>query len=314
VIHAARGGRAPVLRLARRRLRGRRDVEIVHGDAREVEPRGRFDAIVTSPPYPGLIDHHDQHRYAYELLGLDDRRDRELGAAARGTSRNAIEAHVAGVAAVLERAACVLRRGATLLIVVNDRRTLYPDLLERAGLRLDARYRRHVNRRTGRRSGEYFEDVLVARRYRLPSGFEREFEIKLEAATAVVLALTPEQCVVLVREFRPGVEADLLELPGGVVDVGEEPLEAARRELLEETGYSGDVELVGSMVDCAYSTRLRNVFAARVARQVAEPTPEEGEAPEVVLVSLDEFRAHLRTGRLTDVGPGYVALDRLGLL
>jgi hypothetical protein len=47
---------------------------------------------------------------------------------------------------------------------VNDRRDLYPAILERAGLRLDERLRRHVNRRTGRRAGEYFEDVLVVRR------------------------------------------------------------------------------------------------------------------------------------------------------
>ena len=55
-----------------------------------------------------------------------------------------------------------LRRGAPVVIVVNDRRDLYPEILERAGLRLEERYRRHVNRRTGRRSGEFFEDVLVA--------------------------------------------------------------------------------------------------------------------------------------------------------
>jgi hypothetical protein len=49
------------------------------------------------------------------------------------------------------------------VIVINDRRDLYPGILERAGLRLETRYRRHVNRRTGRRAGEFFEDVLVAR-------------------------------------------------------------------------------------------------------------------------------------------------------
>jgi len=68
------------------------------------------------------------------------------------------------VAAVLERSAEALRAGAPVLVVVNDRRGLYPEILERAGLRLDGRHRRHVNRRTGRRAGEYFEDVLVARR------------------------------------------------------------------------------------------------------------------------------------------------------
>ena len=50
-----------------------------------------------------------------------------------------------------------------MLVVVNDRRDLYPEILARAGLQLEERLRRHVNRRTGRRAGEYFEDVLVAR-------------------------------------------------------------------------------------------------------------------------------------------------------
>ena len=145
------------------RLRGRRQALVVHGDAREVEFESRFDAIVTSPPYPGLIDYHEQHRYAYELLGLDDLREHELGAAARGTTRTSLTGYIDGVACVLARAAGGLRPGAPTLIVVNDRRGLYPEILERAGLRLDARYRRHVNRRTGRRAGEYFEDVLVAR-------------------------------------------------------------------------------------------------------------------------------------------------------
>jgi len=140
-----------------------RDAVVVHGDAREAPLEGPFDGILTSPPYPGLIDYHEQHRYAYELLGLDDRRKREIGAAASGTSVAAIEAYRAGVAAVLARAAASLRPGAPVLVVVNDRRDLYPEILARAGLELDGRHRRHVNRRTGRRAGEYFEDVLVAR-------------------------------------------------------------------------------------------------------------------------------------------------------
>ena len=145
------------------RVRSRRDAVVLHGDAREVRLTGRFDAVVTSPPYPGLIDYHEQHRYAYELLGLDDRRERELGAAASGTSRAALDAYANGIASVLSRSAEALRSDAPLVVVVNDRRGLYPGILERAGLRLELRHRRHVNRRTGRRAGEYFEDVLVAR-------------------------------------------------------------------------------------------------------------------------------------------------------
>ncbi len=141
----------------------RRAALVLHGDARELELGGPYDGVITSPPYPGLIDYHEQHRYAYELLGLDDRRERELGAAARGTSRAALQEYAAGVAAVLSRAKSSLRRGAPVCVVVNDRRELYPEILERAGLRLDVRLERHVNRRTGRRAGEYFESILVCR-------------------------------------------------------------------------------------------------------------------------------------------------------
>jgi DNA modification methylase len=139
-----------------------RIAEVIHGDARHVALEGSFDGVVTSPPYPGLIDYHEQHRYAYELLGLDDRRDRELGAAARGTSRPAIAEYVSGISEILRRCGAALAPGAPVIVVVNDRRGLYPEILERSGLRLVDRLERHVNRRTGRRAGEYFESVLVA--------------------------------------------------------------------------------------------------------------------------------------------------------
>jgi hypothetical protein len=145
------------------RVRSRsRAATILGGDARQIELTGTYDAILTSPPYPGLIDYHEQHRYAYELLGLDDRRERELGAAALGTSRAAIAEYVAGISAVLERCVESLAPGAPVIVVVNDRRGLYPEILERAGLRLGERLERHVNRRTGRRAGEYFESILIA--------------------------------------------------------------------------------------------------------------------------------------------------------
>ena len=144
---------------ARVRSRGR-SADVLHGDARELDLGGPFDGVVTSPPYPGLIDYHEQHRYAYELLGLADRGGSELG---RGATKRAVSEYADGVAEVLARAATRLRRGAPIAIVVNDRRDLYPEILQRAGLVLDHRLRRHVNRRTGRRAGEYFEDVLIVR-------------------------------------------------------------------------------------------------------------------------------------------------------
>ncbi len=152
---------ARLLEFDRVRARGRA-AHVLHADAREVDLEGPYDAIVTSPPYPGLIDYHEQHRYAYELLGLDDRRERELGAAAKGTSRRSLELYASGIAEVLRRCAERLAPGSPVLVVVNDRRGLYPAILDDAGLEVDERLERHVNRRTGRRAGEYFESVFVA--------------------------------------------------------------------------------------------------------------------------------------------------------
>src|SRR5438876_7142259 len=112
---------------ARVRARGRA-ATVIHGDSRNEALAGRYDGIVTSPPYPGLIDYHEQHRHAYELLELDDRRDLELGAAASGTNRAALSAYSDGIVESLRNASHSLRRGAPVIIVVNDRRDLYPEI------------------------------------------------------------------------------------------------------------------------------------------------------------------------------------------
>jgi SAM-dependent methyltransferase len=145
------------------RVRARESrAEVLHGDARDLTLSRRFDGVVTSPPYPGLIDYHEQHRYAYELLGLDDRRELEVGSAVAGTSKKALALYADGIAAVLTNVRRALRPGGVVAVVVDDRRDLYPQILERAGLVLEERLRRHVNRRTGRRAGEFYEDILIA--------------------------------------------------------------------------------------------------------------------------------------------------------
>jgi len=134
--------------------RSSQSVEVLHGDARLVDPPGPVDLVLTSPPYPGLIDYHEQHAYAYELLGLE-RRDSEK--IVRG-----VKGYRDDIAAVLARSRRALRRGGKVVVVVNDRRGLYDGILSAAGLRLEERLLRHVNRRTGRRKGEYYEEVLIA--------------------------------------------------------------------------------------------------------------------------------------------------------
>jgi hypothetical protein len=144
-------------------VRSSASVEVLHGDARFVDLPGEVHGIITSPPYPGLIDYHEQHRYAYELLGLTDRHTAEIGPAFRGTSRRALGQYVEDMSAVLRHTSHAMAAGSPVVIVVNDSRSLYPSILERAGLALEERFTRHVNRRTGRRAGEFFESVLVCR-------------------------------------------------------------------------------------------------------------------------------------------------------
>jgi DNA modification methylase len=134
--------------------RSSQSVEVLHGDARLVDPPGPVDLVLTSPPYPGLIDYHEQHAYAYELLGLERRDSEEIGRGVKGYRDD--------IAAVLARSRRALRRGGKVVVVVNDRRGLYDGILSAAGLRLEERLLRHVNRRTGRRKGEYYEEVLIA--------------------------------------------------------------------------------------------------------------------------------------------------------
>jgi DNA modification methylase len=135
-------------------VRSAEAVTVLHGDARELDPPGPVDLVLTSPPYPGLIDYHEQHAYAYELLDLERRDDDEIGRGVKG--------YCDDIAAVLARARRSLRRGGKVVIVVNDRRGLYDGILAAAGLKLEDRILRHVNRRTGRRRGEFYEEVLIA--------------------------------------------------------------------------------------------------------------------------------------------------------
>lgn len=155
---------------------------------------------------------------------------------------------------------------------------------------------------------------MIKKSFILLNGKTADYDIKDEGNTVSCFALTKDNKVILTRVFRPGPEKLLLEMPGGHVDEDEDVLKAAKRELLEETGYSGEVEYVGSIIDDAYSNCIRNSFVFRNCEKVAEPTWEEDEECEIVLSSLDEFRNHLKSGQLTDVESGYLCLDHLNLL
>lgn len=115
---------------------------------------------------------------------------------------------------------------------------------------------------------------------------------------ANVFALTKMGEVVLVRQYRHGVCNTLWEFPGGVVEDGEDPLDGAKRELLEETGYGADKLIpIGQLYpNPALQTNALHCFLAVDAEKVGEQHLDAGEDIEVCLVPLDELIAMAKRG------------------
>ena len=133
-----------------------------------------------------------------------------------------------------------------------------------------------------------------------------------------VVAVTERNEVVLVKQYRHGIGRTLLELPSGAVEESDEsPRQTAERELLEETGYRGSaiVRCGALSANPATHDNLGHSFLVTGCRRVAEPTPEENEELEVVLVPLEELPALALAGEFLQalhVGAIWFALSKLG--
>ena len=170
------------------------------------------------------------------------------------------------------------------------------------------------------RSEKLFETpyfVLRSDRLRLPDGVIKDPYYVIERPDAAIsFPLTKEGKVILVRQFRPPLERMELGLPAGLVEPGEKPEAAARRELLEETGYAGgEWEPLGSL---ASSPSLKDnwayLFLARGVEETSAPDPDEHELVEVVRVSVEDILGLIRGGQIVSssgVAAIMLALERL---
>lgn len=149
----------------------------------------------------------------------------------------------------------------------------------------------------------------------MPDGSATKWDLMVASDAVAVVALTEEHDVILARQYRPGPGVFLNELPGGEVDEGESPAEAAARELREETGFEGDLIILGHSWQGANITRRKWAALATDCRALGKPCLElTDEFCETLRVSMMEFRELVRSGQLTDAWAGYRALDHLGLL
>lgn len=145
------------------------------------------------------------------------------------------------------------------------------------------------------------------------------YHVRETRGFVVVFALTPDNKVVLVRQYKHGIGAFVVELPAGMIDPGESPLEAATREFQEETGYSTDgaLEHVRTFItDPTGSNGRSSLFFGRGAVPSGKQHLDPTEDIVVELVPLDGLVAMLRDGTI-DVSPHvaciYTMLDRLGV-
>ncbi len=155
------------------------------------------------------------------------------------------------------------------------------------------------------------EDVL----FELPDGRQAWYALKKEGTVVGVLALTTDQRVILARQYRPGPDRVVDELPGGGIGRGECAIDAATRELREETGYvPQEIVSLGTILDCAYSTIVREGFVATGCERLAKQELDANEYIDVVLKPIPEFIQQLMQGGCTDPEIGWMGLYHLGLL
>ncbi len=135
----------------------------------------------------------------------------------------------------------------------------------------------------------------------LPNGtIIDEFHLLHSPPWAAVIAVTPDRQMVLVEQYRHGLGRTSLELPSGVIEQGEQPMQAAQRELLEETGYqaAGWEFLADLAPEPSRTAHRAHFFIANDARATGCAQPDANEIINVRLVPVDAVLEHVVQGRI----------------
>jgi len=144
--------------------------------------------------------------------------------------------------------------------------------------------------------------VERSNRRRSGQSSEHEFFTINIADFVNVIALTKKQEIVMVRQFRHGVEHPTIEMPGGLIDPDEHDIAAsARRELLEETGYDGDMLELGVVHPNPALLKNRcHFFIVPRANRVAAQNLEETEDAHVLLIPRERINGMIKSGEISN--------------
>lgn len=120
----------------------------------------KIKGIFSSPPYVGMIDYHEQHAYAYELLNLVRRDDSEIGPLFKGKGAVARASYINGISQVLLNCKKYFADDYEVLLVANDSYNIYPDIAENSGMKIVNEYKRPVLNRTEKDKSAYSEKIF----------------------------------------------------------------------------------------------------------------------------------------------------------
>ncbi|MDD3717120.1 MAG: NUDIX hydrolase [Actinomycetota bacterium] len=142
---------------------------------------------------------------------------------------------------------------------------------------------------------------LYLDKVRLPNGVEAEREVVLHRGAVAMVALDEDEGVFLVRQYRQAPGKELVEIPAGKLAEGEDPLECARRELMEEIGRDAGewTQLATFYTSPGFSDEILHLYLARGLRPV-EARPDEDEFLEIMHVTLAEALSMVSRGEIED--------------
>jgi ADP-ribose pyrophosphatase len=137
---------------------------------------------------------------------------------------------------------------------------------------------------------------------KLPDGNSTYREYLIHPGAVAIMPILNDGRILLERQFRYPVDAAMIEIPAGKLELGEDPLLCAQRELLEETGYSAKSwEFLGRIHPViSYSTEIIDIYLAKDLT-LGERALDEGEFLDVFAATLDEMHAWIAEGKITDV-------------